>query len=209
MEQFDAKTYKDGKGDFNNADESILISILSVNQNKRTILDVGCGDGQLTKRIKARFPDSEIAALDNSPEQIVAATGEKNNINFKLVDIVDYLSASKFDSVYSFYAFPHMPKSKVMEALKSVRKLLREGGLFYLFTNICLFDTSIATPDEQEACDIIFLNNWPSQINLIDMDEMKKMFSDVGFKVSQEKTLITGAKIKNYGDMISWMFVLN
>jgi cyclopropane fatty-acyl-phospholipid synthase-like methyltransferase len=208
MKEFDAKTYKEGKGSFNTVDEGLLVSALSTHHNKLVVLDIGCGDGKLTKRIKKTFPDLEITAIDNSPEQMILATAEKSSIYFQLIDIINYSSPSKFDIVYSFYAFPHIPKSKVIEALKSVRRLLKEDGLFYLFTNICRFDTSLATPEDQQACDITFLNNWSSQINLIDMNEMKKMFAESGLNVVKGKELTTGAKIKNYGDMISWMFVL-
>jgi cyclopropane fatty-acyl-phospholipid synthase-like methyltransferase len=208
MKDFDAITYKDGKGDFNNQDESLLISLLKTNQNLKRILDVGCGDGKLTKRIKDHFPKSEIVAIDNSSNQIAIATSESSSINFELIDIVDYSSESKFDGIYSFYAFPHIPKSKLMTVLKSVKGSLGEGGTFYLFTNICLFDTSKATIEDQEACDIIFLNNWSSQINLTSLEEMKEMFKNAGLNEVQDKKLETGAKIKEYGDMISWMFVL-
>lgn len=208
MKEFDAITYKDGKGDFNNEDENLLISLLKTNKNPKRIIDIGCGDGKLTKRVRDQFPESEIVAIDNSSNQIEMATSEPGTVNFQLGDIVDYSSESKFDCAYSFYAFPHIQKSKLLSALKSVKALLTEEGEFYLFTNICLFDTSKATYEEQEACDIVFLNNWPSQINLVDMEEMKKMIAEAEFEIIQDKKLETGAKIKEYGDMISWLLVL-
>ncbi len=208
MKEFDAITYKDNKGDFNNNDENFLISLLTTNQNINRILDIGCGDGKLTKKIKSLFPKTEIIAIDNSPDQIAMANSETSDIYFQLADISDYSPEAKFDCIYSFYAFPHMPKSKLISALKSVKESLREGGTFYLFTNICLFDTSQATLEDREACDIVFLNNWPSQINLISIEEMRDMFKTVGLVEIKDKKLTTGAKIKDYGDMISWAFVL-
>lgn len=208
MKEFDAKTYTDGKGDFNVEDEGLLVSLLSENHDKRRILDVGCGDGQLTRRIKARFPDCRISAIDNSPEQIGMATAEESDIDFRLSDITAHSPGKDFDCVYSFYAFPHMPKSGLPDALGSVKGALREGGEFYLFTNICLFDTSVAAPEEQEACDIVFLNDWPSQINLVSLEEMRNMFREADFEEAGDRMLKTGARIKEYGNMISWLFVL-
>ncbi len=208
MKEFDAITYKDGKGDFNNEDEGLLISLLKTNQNPKRMLDIGCGDGKLTRRIKDQFPESEIVAIDNSPDQILMANFEPSKVNFQLADITEFHPENKFDCIYSFYAFPHIPKSKLLAALQSVRVSLKDGGTSYLFTNICLFDTSIATPEDQEACDIVFLNNWPSQINLVSIEEMRDMFKAAGLTEIQDKKLTTGAKIKGYGDMISWTFVL-
>ena len=101
-----------------------------------------------------------------------------------------------------------MPKSLLPTALASTRKLLADDGVFYLFTNICLFDTSIAAPEDQEACEVTFLNDWHSHINLVSLEEMKKLCTDAAFSIGNDQQLETGAKIKEYGEMISWLFVL-
>ncbi len=209
MKDFDAKTYKDSKGGFNNEDENLLILLLSENEDKKTILDVGCGDGLLTQKIKNNFPGSDIVGIDNSVEQIDMAKSSGASVVFEVADISEYRPDKKFDAVYSFYAFPHMPKSKISKALANVKSLLKEGGKFYLFTNICLFDTSIATPEDQEACDVVFLENWPSQINLTSVEEMRELLKINSLSIVSEKRLQTGAKVKDYGDMVSWLFILN
>jgi trans-aconitate methyltransferase len=206
--EFDAKTYKDKRGEFNNEDENLLILHLTQEKDLKMVLDVGCGDGVFTRRVKQLLPGTEILAIDSSPDQIKFAVSEPSNIDFKLADILDFSSESKFDCVYSFYAFPHIPKSKIINALKSIKSLLNEGSKFYLFTNICLFDTSIASKEEQEMCDVVFLNNWESQINLISIEEMREMFKITGFEETHNKKLETGARIKDYGEMVSWVFVL-
>jgi ubiquinone/menaquinone biosynthesis C-methylase UbiE len=207
MKAFDALTYKDQKGSFNNEDEQLLLSLLKGTSGK--VLDIGCGDGLLTVQAKESMPEAQIVAIDNSPEQIQLATkNDAEGIEFAEADITNLSREEIFDGAYSFYAFPHIPKSKIPSALVSVRNVLKPGGKFYLFTNICLFDSSLATEADQEACDIVFLNEWPSQINLIDLEQMREMFTAAGFKEVDNKMLKTGAKVKNYGEMISWLFVL-
>lgn len=208
MKAFDAISYKDLKGDFNNEDEDLLVSLLKENNIKGRVLDIGCGDGLLTGRVQNMFPEYEIVGIDNSSEQIALAQSKNGHISFELSDVIGYNPEEKFDSVYSFYAFPHIPKSKLGQALASVRNLLKQDGIFYLFTNICLFDTSVASKEEQEACDIVFLNNWTSQINLVSMQEMQELFKQNGLVEVENQKLRTGAKIKDYGEMISWVFVL-
>ncbi|MEK6819026.1 MAG: class I SAM-dependent methyltransferase [Nanoarchaeota archaeon] len=208
MKSFDVETYKKLKGDFNNEDEELLLSLLASKKMGGRVLDIGCGDGSLTLRVKQVLPTLEIIGIDNSPEQISLAQKNQDGISFILADIINYRMNDTFDYVYSFYCFPHIPKSKLNLALASVRKLLKNNGKFYLFTNICQFDTSKATLEEQEACDVVFLNNWPTQINLISLEEMRTLFRAEGFTEIENKKLTTGAKIKSYGDMISWLFIL-
>jgi hypothetical protein len=96
----------------------------------------------------------------------------------------------------------------LLEALKSVRSNLNENAKFYLFTNIALFDTEAISPEDQEACDIEFLDGFVSQINLTSIKEMESLFDQAGLAVLKDKQLETGAKVKEYGEMISWLFVL-
>lgn len=207
MKEFDATTYQEQKGDFNNEDEELLVSLLGKNKSHARVLDIGCGDGALTKRIKESISCDEMVAIDNSAEQISLATKVGSPITFLHRDVVNFSPEEKFDIAYSFYAFPHIPKSALPEVLSSVRATLKDGGTFYLFTNICLFDTAIATAEDQEACDIVFLENWPSQINLVSLEEMKKLLDRSGFKEVENRKLKTGAQVKNYGEMVSWLFI--
>jgi len=207
MKKFNASTYQEKKGSFNNEDEQLLLSLMCMRDAKGNVLDVGCGDGKLTVRVKEVAPGAIITAIDNSPEQI-ALTQAVEGVHFECADVVDFSPDTVFDTVYSFYAFPHIPKSRLLAALTAVRRLLQEGGRFYFFTNICLFDTIVASSDEQEACDIVFLNEWPSQINLVSMEEMRSIFKAAGFREMEDRRLKTGAAIKTYGEMVSWLFIL-
>jgi cyclopropane fatty-acyl-phospholipid synthase-like methyltransferase len=205
MQEFDAATYQDKKGSFNDEDERLLLSLLQGTQG--SILDVGCGDGLLTRQVKQLLPQCPIAALDNSADQIRLARAAAEGITFIHADIREF-SSEPFDTAYSFYAFPHIPKSGLASALAAVRKLLKPGGKFYLFTNICLFDTANVPAQDQEACDITFLNNWPSQINLVSLKEAQALHAAAGFAEIENRQLVTGADVKTYGKMISWLFVL-
>lgn len=208
MDAFNAIDYKDQKGDFNAEDEHLLIGLLR-DCKPQSVLDVGCGDGLLTKRVKETLPETKITAIDNSAEQIRLAQGlQLQDVGFRLADISTFTEPAEYDCIYSFYAFPHMPKSHVLPSLQTARKLLSANGRFYLFTNIALFDTLAATKEEREACDVTFLAGFSSQINLISLTEMKELIAQSGFHIINDQQLKTGAQVKNYGEMISWLFVL-
>lgn len=209
MDAFDALLYKDTKGDFNSKDEELLLSLLHSEKEPERLLDIGCGDGLLTRRVKASLPNTHIVAIDNSLAQIeLASQNQTPGTEFICADIKTFTSEAMFDCAYSFYAFPHIAKSDLFEALTTVRSLLREGKTFYLFTNIALFDTTLVSTDEQEACDVTFLDDFVSQINLTSFEEMESLFAQAGLTVLDDKRLETGAKVKHYGEMISWLFIL-
>ena len=209
MDAFDALSYKDSKGDFNSKDEELLIDLLHSDRNPDWLLDIGCGDGLLTRRVKATLPDTRIIAIDNSSTQIeIASENSVQGIEFMHAGIETFSSERVFDCAYSFYAFPHMPKSNLPMALKAVRSVLDTDAKFYLFTNVALFDTGLIPEDEQEACSITFLDGFSSQINLTSLHEMKSLFAQADLTVVRDEQLETGANVKDYGDMISWLFVL-
>lgn len=210
MDAFDAISYKDQKGDFNVKDEELLISLLRSDLiSPERVLDIGCGDGLLTRRVKETFPETKIIALDNSSEQIGLASQESHaGVTFLHQDVANFETDTLFDAAYSFYAFPHIPKSQLETALKAVRKVLKTGSPFYLFTNVALFDTKDIPKEDQEACDITFLDGFISQINLISEDETLNLFAKTRFEIISDQKLETGGSVKEYGQMISWLFVL-
>ncbi|HZU51508.1 MAG TPA: class I SAM-dependent methyltransferase, partial [Sphingomicrobium sp.] len=61
------------------------------------ILDVGCGDGTLTKRIVER--GATVLGVDNSPEMIVAA--RQNGVDALLLAAEDMQFFSEFDAAFS------------------------------------------------------------------------------------------------------------
>jgi trans-aconitate 2-methyltransferase len=51
------------------------------------VLDLGCGPGNLTTLLRARWPDAEISGIDSSPEMIARARAADPSIDFAVDDL--------------------------------------------------------------------------------------------------------------------------
>jgi trans-aconitate methyltransferase len=88
------------------------------------ILDVGCGEGSLTKKMIARR--ATVLGIDNSPEMIAAARA--NGIDAVLMDVADMTFRNEFDAAFS-NATLHWVLEKE-QAARAISRALKPGGRF-------------------------------------------------------------------------------
>lgn len=88
------------------------------------ILDVGCGDGTLTKKIIER--GAAVLGIDNSPDMIAAARAK--GIDAVLIDVADMTFRSEFDAAFS-NATLHWVLDKE-QAARAILRALKSGGRF-------------------------------------------------------------------------------
>lgn len=55
-----------------------------------TVVDLGCGPGNLTVELARRWPDARITGLDSSPEMIDAARDLGTAVDFRVADVRDW-----------------------------------------------------------------------------------------------------------------------
>ena len=63
----------------------------------RRVVDLGCGPGQLTGRLAARWPDARVVASDSSAEMVAAA--RERGIAAEQADVVDWMPTAEDDVV--------------------------------------------------------------------------------------------------------------
>jgi SAM-dependent methyltransferase len=89
------------------------------------ILDLGCGDGQLTQRIAATGAD--VAGADASPQMVAAARSRGVSADEADAESLPYASGT-FDAVFSNAALHWVRDQDAM--LAQVRRVLKPGGRF-------------------------------------------------------------------------------
>lgn len=107
-------------------------------QNKSKILEVGCGNGEFTKRLaKIKSKDIKIAAIDLTPDLITLArkTVKNSNVIFK-IDNLHKLSFNnnEFNLVCGISILHHVDLGK---SLSEIYRVLKPGGeIFFTEPNM-------------------------------------------------------------------------
>ena len=91
-----------------------------------TVLDLGCGTGQLTRQIAERGADA--VGLDSAPAMVAQARMNYPALRFLLADGTDFSLDERVDAVFSNAALHWMTKPEAVVAC--VRRALKPGGRF-------------------------------------------------------------------------------
>jgi len=66
-----------------------------------TAVDLGCGPGNSTELLAARFPDATVTGLDTSTDMLDAARKRLPDVQFELADIATWSAASPVDVIFA------------------------------------------------------------------------------------------------------------
>jgi len=92
------------------------------------IIDIGCGPGNSTEVLKARWPGAEIIGLDDSEAMIDEARATYPAMNWICADASDVgAELGTFDIVFSNAALQWMPSQEML--LPKLSSMLNKGGL--------------------------------------------------------------------------------
>ncbi len=148
-----------------------LISELSL-KGAEHVLDLGCGDGTLTRQLAELLPNGDVLGIDASQGMIDAATPkEQDNLRFRRLDINDLDFVEQFDAAFS-NATLHWVKDH-QRLLRNVHRALRPGGrLRFNFAgdgNCSNFFTVIREAMANEAFRAFFAQfDWPWYMPTVD-----------------------------------------
>jgi 2-polyprenyl-6-hydroxyphenyl methylase/3-demethylubiquinone-9 3-methyltransferase len=104
--------------------------ILAEHLSARSILEVGCGDGQLASALVARFPQARYVGIDIAPDVGRLYHGDPERASFASVDSRTFLdgTSERFDLVLVVDVLHHVPHAMREDVLDDVRALTVDGG---------------------------------------------------------------------------------
>ena len=98
----------------------------------KAVLDVGCGEGQLTQIFARLYPKARVVGVDKDEKAIDAARRDVKglpNLTFEVGDIQEWLPAGPFDLIYTSMVLFHVPNTE--KVLKLAYEALKPGGYFW------------------------------------------------------------------------------
>ena len=96
-------------------------------QEPATVVDLGCGPGNLTTLLRERWPDADIRGLDSSPEMIEKARAADAGISFEVADLRTWVSgADPVDVLVSNATLQWVPGH--LDLLPALVRRTRPGG---------------------------------------------------------------------------------
>ena len=116
-------TYADERG------RPFVELIQRIDADPRTVVDLGCGPGNLTVLLRERWPDAEVRGIDSSAEMIAAARRDVAEIDFEVADLREWLArGERADVVVSNATLQWLP-----DHVDLLPALADAAGLWFAF----------------------------------------------------------------------------
>lgn len=197
QESFDrqALTYDmDRNGSHAREQYSIILQKME-NFRFANVLDVGCGTGEILKRIHKRYPEVSLTGVDISEKMLEVAKvkiGNKATLLWADAEMLPFSDAT-FDLIVCSDSFHHYPNPQ--KVLAEFRRVLKGGG------NLLICDYSIGFPLRQ-LMNLFIRFSHDGDVHIYSKEEITKLVIQASFSnIQYERTnatafIITGEKSK-------------
>lgn len=100
-----------------------------LDREPRTIVDLGCGPGQLSTVLRTRWPHARVVGVDSSPQMIARARADSTDpsTTYVLGDVTDWRPAEPVDLIISNATFQWVPDQ--LTVIPRLREHLAPGGV--------------------------------------------------------------------------------
>ena len=98
-----------------------------------SILEIGCGPGNITKYLLGQRKDFKITAIDIASNMVQLAQQNNPNANCKVMDsrAIDQIKET-FDAIVCGFCIPYLSPEECSKLITDCKNLLRPKGILYL-----------------------------------------------------------------------------
>jgi trans-aconitate 2-methyltransferase len=188
-----------------------LIKKMDVPLYPFNLLDIGCGDGKITKDMQHLFPQAKVTAIDPNKSMIKLASKQSNTIKWQNSSLGDLSHHHQYDVITSFSTL-HWIKN-LDGAFKKIFSFLKEGGKAYFVfcSKIELIDRlghSIKSTTRSNKWKNYFnkTSQFEDLIYLYTPEEISLKLNNANFKIIESKTVETSYIFKSKEDFYQWCY---
>lgn len=119
--------------------DALVLALPFHEKEKIKVLDLGCGTGNISIKVKERFPNAQITCVDMAENMIKMAKSKLSsydNIQFKIADFRDLNFREEYDAVISSLALHHLQDHEKRPFYDDIKMFLKKGGVFYNADNV-------------------------------------------------------------------------
>jgi len=100
-----------------------------------SILELGCGPGNITGFLHSHFPDARITAIDLAPKMIEIASRRLPLVDFHVMDVRNIRALKRqFDLVMCSFCLPFLSDEDAQKLIRDCAAQMSPGGLIYIST---------------------------------------------------------------------------
>jgi len=105
----------------------------AITAKNATVLELGCGPGNITKYLLTQRPDFKIDAVDVAPNMIALAQQNNPTAQCKVMDVREIDSIQKpYNAIVCGFCIPYLSAADVSKLITDCHHLLLQNGVFYL-----------------------------------------------------------------------------
>lgn len=119
--------------------ESLILALPFHRKENIKVLDLGCGTGNISKKVKEGFPNAQITCVDLAENMIQVAKSKLapySDVEFIISDFRDLDFKKEYNAVVSSLALHHLQPKEQKSFYRVIMRFLKEGGVFYNAENI-------------------------------------------------------------------------
>ncbi len=128
-----AKIYEDKFMALDLYNDTYDIFLKLVSKEDASVLEVGCGPGNISKYLLTKNPDLKIKGIDISENMVKLARKNNPTAEFEIMDIraVDSIN-EKFDGIVCGFCIPYLSQPDCSKLIINCGNLLNDAGILYL-----------------------------------------------------------------------------
>ena len=143
-----------------------------------TLLELGCGPGNVSKYLKKQNKLLSITGIDVSPNMIQIAKQNLPTSNFEVMDVREVGKLNgQFNAIVCGFVIPYLNKKDCKKLFNDCLNLLESNGLFYL---------SFVHGNPSKSGFISGSNGNRTFFYYFDKEEVEKSLIDLGFKLLEQ-----------------------